>query len=92
MGAVGGGGGLSLDTSSRSGVGPGQFGGPVVNVAGFGGRASGSASQSGNFPTTNADVPAAAIPITAGSGLPSWAIPAAILGAFAVLAFALKRG
>lgn len=92
-GAVGqGGGGLSLDTSSRSSIGAAQFGAPVVNIAGFGGRASGSATQSGNFPTTRDDIPAAQLPSVAGVGLPSWAAPAGIFAAFALLAFVVKKG
>lgn len=91
--AIGSGGGLSLDTSSRSSIGPAQFGAPVVNIAGFGGRASGSATQSGNFPTTPENaVPAAVLPSMAGTGLPSWAAPAGILAAFALLAFVVKKG
>ena len=90
--AIGSGGGLSLDTSSRSSIGPAQFGAPVINVAGFGGRASGSATQSGNFPTTPGDVPAAPAPAIAGAGLPQWAAPLGILAAFALVAFAVKKG
>jgi hypothetical protein len=86
--ALGSGGGLSLDTSSRSSVGPAQYGPVVVNVAGFGGTSKGSASAAGTFPAANG--------LDAGAGMnvgvpDSWILPAAVLGAAALIAVMLRR-
>lgn len=88
-GLLGGGGGLSglaSSAPSQATAGPVSAGPVVVNVAGFGSKASGSASSSArDFPAQGG------IAYPDETGLPSWVVPAAGVALVLVLVLAIVK-
>jgi len=78
---------LAGSPSSNAKGAPVSATGPVINIAGFGSKASGSASSNARDDSAPADL----FSSTGSGGLPGWVLPAGVLLIVAVVAVAILK-